>query len=148
MGKNEFHTCNLPEIQHSNRPSPIRLQQNPFHFRFRNIMNSPLKNDLIPSCHKKARITICFSLSDLFIFALRWNSRRDQDSANQGTVQSLQIIQTSGSSSVGRAQPCQGWGREFESRLPLIRAQLPIGSSYWMMFDSPILLRLPFVHCF
>jgi four helix bundle protein len=23
------------------------------------------------------------------------------------------------SSSVGRAQPCQGWGREFESRLPL-----------------------------
>ncbi len=26
---------------------------------------------------------------------------------------------TSGSSSVGRAQPCQGWGREFESRFPL-----------------------------
>jgi hypothetical protein len=25
----------------------------------------------------------------------------------------------SGSSSVGRAQPCQGWGRGFESRLPL-----------------------------
>ena len=25
----------------------------------------------------------------------------------------------SGSSSVGRAQPCQGWGREFESRFPL-----------------------------
>ena len=24
-----------------------------------------------------------------------------------------------GSSSVGRAQPCQGWGREFESRFPL-----------------------------
>ena len=24
-----------------------------------------------------------------------------------------------GSSSVGRAQPCQGWGREFETRLPL-----------------------------
>ena len=26
----------------------------------------------------------------------------------------------SDSSSVGRAQPCQGWGREFESRLSLI----------------------------
>jgi hypothetical protein len=26
---------------------------------------------------------------------------------------------TSGNSSVGRAQPCQGWGREFESRFPL-----------------------------
>ena len=27
----------------------------------------------------------------------------------------------SGNSSVGRAQPCQGWGREFESRFPLKR---------------------------
>ena len=27
---------------------------------------------------------------------------------------------TSGNSSVGRAQPCQGWGREFESRFPLL----------------------------
>ena len=26
-----------------------------------------------------------------------------------------------GNSSVGRAQPCQGWGREFESRFPLIK---------------------------
>ena len=25
-----------------------------------------------------------------------------------------------GNSSVGRAQPCQGWGREFEPRFPLI----------------------------
>ena len=25
-----------------------------------------------------------------------------------------------GNSSVGRAQPCQGWGRGFESRFPLI----------------------------
>ena len=24
-----------------------------------------------------------------------------------------------GNSSVGRAQPCQGWGREFEPRFPL-----------------------------
>ncbi len=24
-----------------------------------------------------------------------------------------------GNSSVGRSQPCQGWGREFESRFPL-----------------------------
>ena len=26
---------------------------------------------------------------------------------------------TRGNSSVGRAQPCQGWGRGFESRFPL-----------------------------
>ena len=29
------------------------------------------------------------------------------------------ILRSSGNSSVGRAQPCQGWGREFESRFPL-----------------------------
>ena len=29
------------------------------------------------------------------------------------------ITSSSGNSSVGRAQPCQGWGREFESRFPL-----------------------------
>ena len=29
-----------------------------------------------------------------------------------------------GNSSVGRAQPCQGWGREFESRFPLIERGL------------------------
>ena len=28
-----------------------------------------------------------------------------------------------GNSSVGRAQPCQGWGREFEPRFPLIRGK-------------------------
>ena len=33
-------------------------------------------------------------------------------SSKEGTLQS-------GNSSVGRAQPCQGWGREFESRFPL-----------------------------
>ena len=32
----------------------------------------------------------------------------------------LHSIKKCGNSSVGRAQPCQGWGREFESRLPLI----------------------------
>ncbi len=29
------------------------------------------------------------------------------------------MVDTSGSSSVGRARPCQGRGREFESRFPL-----------------------------
>ena len=34
---------------------------------------------------------------------------------------SIPVLGTSycGNSSVGRAQPCQGWGREFESRFPL-----------------------------
>ena len=30
-----------------------------------------------------------------------------------------QLDRISESSSAGRAQPCQGWGRGFESRLPL-----------------------------
>ena len=29
------------------------------------------------------------------------------------------MLEVCGNSSVGRAQPCQGWGREFESRFPL-----------------------------
>ena len=35
--------------------------------------------------------------------------------------QHLRVLtrQTGGNSSVGRAQPCQGWGRGFESRFPL-----------------------------
>ena len=32
-----------------------------------------------------------------------------------------------GNSSVGRAQPCQGWGREFESRFPLNGRSSPNG---------------------
>ena len=35
------------------------------------------------------------------------------------TERCINKIEISESSSVGRAQPCQGWGREFESRLPL-----------------------------
>ena len=33
--------------------------------------------------------------------------------------QDYRLLQTSGNSSVGRARPCQGRGREFESRFPL-----------------------------
>ena len=32
-----------------------------------------------------------------------------------------------GNSSVGRAQPCQGWGRGFESRFPLWTLGLALG---------------------
>ena len=39
-----------------------------------------------------------------------------------------------GNSSVGRAQPCQGWGREFEPRFPLKKAAIEI----WLLF---LLLR-------
>src|SRR5947209_8874477 len=33
------------------------------------------------------------------------------------------ICNARGNSSVGRAQPCQGWGRGFESRFPLSKRQ-------------------------
>ena len=39
-----------------------------------------------------------------------------------------------GNSSVGRAQPCQGWGREFESRFPLKRRSSPNGLLF--LFDT------------
>ena len=41
---------------------------------------------------------------------ITWNNRLIFD---------LRKIDKCGNSSVGRAQPCQGWGREFESRFPL-----------------------------
>ena len=40
----------------------------------------------------------------------------------------------SGSSSVGRAQPCQGWGREFESRFPLNKNPELSGFFCFMVF--------------
>ena len=36
-----------------------------------------------------------------------------------------------GSSSVGRAQPCQGWGREFEPRLPLQKRSAEMLTLYY-----------------
>ena len=41
------------------------------------------------------------------------------------------INKLSRSSSVGRAQPCQGWGREFESRLLLLEKPLLLE---WLSF--------------
>ena len=60
----------------------------------------------------------------------------------------------SGSSSVGRAQPCQGWGREFESRFPLFRRDVTCNVSIFFkqnflcfsLKDSvkrDVLLRIP-----
>ena len=37
-----------------------------------------------------------------------------------------------GNSSVGRAQPCQGWGREFESRFPLQAGQHIAGLLFFL----------------
>ena len=34
------------------------------------------------------------------------------------------LLSISENSSVGRAQPCQGWGREFESRFSLLQSLL------------------------
>ena len=40
-----------------------------------------------------------------------------------------------GNSSVGRAQPCQGWGREFESRFPLQN------TTEQVIFGWPLILK-------
>ncbi len=45
---------------------------------------------------------------------------------------------TSGSSSVGRARPCQGRGRESESRLPLIENSRPCGLEFLFVADLVI----------
>ena len=46
--------------------------------------------------------------------------RKDYNLYNTHLFQAAMINESlSGNSSVGRAQPCQGWGREFETRFPL-----------------------------
>ena len=45
--------------------------------------------------------------------------RAGRESAGMGCRAGPRIVPRRGNSSVGRAQPCQGWGREFESRFPL-----------------------------
>ena len=45
-----------------------------------------------------------------------WKIKKCSYLCNPKTENSYGIC---GNSSVGRAQPCQGWGREFESRFPL-----------------------------
>ena len=53
-----------------------------------------------------------------------------------------------GSSSVGRAQPCQGWGREFEPRLPLQKKEVSRNAD--LLFETKstdrIELRLTNIH--
>ena len=39
-----------------------------------------------------------------------------------------------GNSSVGRAQPCQGWGREFESRFPLNARRIALCYPFFVRF--------------
>ena len=50
--------------------------------------------------------------------ALRWQCREAWE------FESPPLHFQCGNSSVGRAQPCQGWGREFEPRFPLMLAQV------------------------
>ena len=56
----------------------------------------------------------------------------------------LRLRYTCGSSSAGRAQPCQGWGREFESRFPLQAfKQL---KAFFILHKKPFALSLQLVY--
>ena len=46
-----------------------------------------------------------------------------------------------GNSSVGRAQPCQGWGREFESRFPLQNNERQLLSCLFCFVFSVMMAR-------
>ena len=50
-----------------------------------------------------------------------------------------------GNSSVGRAQPCQGWGREFESRFPLhVNPSRSIGRDFLLAGKPAVKRRFGF----
>ena len=50
-----------------------------------------------------------------------------------GSSPVLGTILKCGNSSVGRAQPCQGWGREFESRFPLLKRSVFCRSLFFIL---------------
>ena len=56
---------------------------------------------------------------------------------------SLLLFTFCGNSSVGRAQPCQGWGREFESRFPLIFKGYPFGIAFFVLVITTDRYALP-----
>ncbi len=50
----------------------------------------------------------------------------------------------SGNSSVGRAQPCQGWGREFESRFPLqVKKAVINDDGFFLLFEAAFHCAVP-----
>ena len=46
-----------------------------------------------------------------------------------------------GNSSVGRAQPCQGWGREFESRFPLTKRRRQLSAVFFRFALSAMMTQ-------
>ena len=57
----------------------------------------------------------------------------------------LHLIFKCGNSSVGRAQPCQGWGREFESRFPLhVNPSRSIGRDFLLAGKPAVKRRFGF----
>ena len=65
-------------------------------------------------------------------FASLFGGRASTEAVSMKTLR----WKTGGNSSVGRAQPCQGWGREFESRFPLKRLTSILRSPRGGMVDA------------
>src|SRR4029079_1291705 len=63
-----------------------------------------------PRLHWAAKVSRCF--------CGHWRARRVTTELISNVTATSESC---GNSSVGRAQPCQGWGRGFESRFPLCR---------------------------
>ena len=58
------------------------------------------------------------------IFTISLHSQSDREQQFDAIATFNDTTTKCGNSSVGRAQPCQGWGREFESRFPLTEGSL------------------------
>ena len=59
-----------------------------------------------------------------------------------GKAQTTRNANKCGNSSVGRAQPCQGWGREFESRFPLNKKSQRNLRLFFVFVHSEKLMRI------
>ncbi len=87
------------------------------------ILYSRLSISLV---YRERQVTICGKFK-AFATACEWREKKCYFFCSLVAIISKVILylrtellkSTSESSSAGRAQPCQGWGREFESRLSL-----------------------------
>ena len=60
-----------------------------------------------------------FEVADVFVRFARASQNFSKKSSCIGCRHHVRLFPVSGHGSVGRAQPCQGWGRGFEPRCPL-----------------------------
>ena len=97
--------------------------------RHRMLPNTSIYNDKVLYCHTcYSNKTVITPQSNFFQKNIPKHLEHSAEVTNFAPAKTPERVKATtsprGNSSVGRAQPCQGWGREFESRFPLTSKQV------------------------